>query len=572
MARKKKAATLKSRSKKIKTMPESFEDAFSGNRKTPKTLVEMAMMRFSQEIRRKEEWDTKMKDKKIVAKWRKEGKNLFIEHRSQFLPSLLKSKNKVNFIADEETVDEALEFVLQELEWYASKKDDLAEISTVDGVLQSDTLIPQELKERLLTAVRRLEDVPEEKKDWHPGSEGKMLDLVHPSLYPFVFGVSKQLEEPHHGPTFPMIGQGQIMSKVSVEEPNFELKDDYGDPIFYMGNHDQNTSKRYQWLPSDFFVDANGKVKIESYINNLHPIKDASLYHVIADIFEKFVPMFTRMFNEQYCIQNRTKFDIHSHFEEQESDERTQAKNPNIEISWNSKQESRDINLFGRRLQVIVKMANIEIDPAENYPGGTWHVEGMSNEKIVASGIYYYDMDNIESSLLHFREAVEQPYTPRDQSVQSEGVDECSKVYGMDAWNPLLSQERGHVECIADRCIVFPNTMQHRVGAFKLKNAKKPGVRKILVFFLVDPTIRILSTADVPIQRSDWIFDELRTQHPLRVLPKDVLTQIGKHASDQGMSWEDAVVHRLNLMKERSTFVDAVNVGHYERAFSLCEH
>eukprot|EP01119_Soliformovum_irregulare_P002601 TRINITY_DN1284_c0_g1_i3.p1 TRINITY_DN1284_c0_g1~~TRINITY_DN1284_c0_g1_i3.p1 ORF type:complete len:111 (+),score=31.20 TRINITY_DN1284_c0_g1_i3:31-333(+) len=94
MARKKKAATLKSRSKKIKTMPESFEDAFSGNRKTPKTLVEMAMMRFSQEIRRKEEWDTKMKDKKIVAKWRKEGKNLFIEHRSQFLPSLLKSKKQ----------------------------------------------------------------------------------------------------------------------------------------------------------------------------------------------------------------------------------------------------------------------------------------------------------------------------------------------------------------------------------------------------------------------------------------------------------------------------------------------
>jgi hypothetical protein len=47
--------------------------------------------------------------------------------------------------------------------------------------------------------------------------------------------------------------------------------------------------------------------------------------------------------------------------------------------------------LRGRKLQVIVKLANIVLTPEKpTYPGGSWHVEGMKNEHIVASGIYYY--------------------------------------------------------------------------------------------------------------------------------------------------------------------------------------
>ena len=40
---------------------------------------------------------------------------------------------------------------------------------------------------------------------------------------------------------------------------------------------------------------------------------------------------------------------------------------------------------------VIVKLANIVLTPEKpRYEGGSWHVEGMMNERIVASGIYYY--------------------------------------------------------------------------------------------------------------------------------------------------------------------------------------
>ena len=40
---------------------------------------------------------------------------------------------------------------------------------------------------RLKIAASVLENVPDHKKDWHPGSNGQVLDLVHPSLYCVVY-------------------------------------------------------------------------------------------------------------------------------------------------------------------------------------------------------------------------------------------------------------------------------------------------------------------------------------------------------------------------------------------------
>jgi hypothetical protein len=39
---------------------------------------------------------------------------------------------------------------------------------------------------------------------------------------------------------------------------------------------------------------------------------------------------------------------------------------------------------------VIVKAANYVLRPGETDYKGSWHVEGMSHENIIASGIYYY--------------------------------------------------------------------------------------------------------------------------------------------------------------------------------------
>ena len=47
---------------------------------------------------------------------------------------------------------------------------------------EADNLIPSELQDKLARVIAKLRDVPHEEKDWHPGSDGQVLDLIHPSL------------------------------------------------------------------------------------------------------------------------------------------------------------------------------------------------------------------------------------------------------------------------------------------------------------------------------------------------------------------------------------------------------
>lgn len=118
--------------------------------------------------------------------------------------------------------------------------------------------------------------------------------------------------------------------------------------------------------------------------------------------------------------------------------------------------------------------------------------------------------------------------------------------------------------------LVFPNIYQHAVGSFELKDKSKPGHRKILVFFLVDPTQRIVSTARVPPQDIRWrdseLLDKLYDKLPVEVAEM-VSGQI-----DYQMTLEEAKVHRLRLMEERSVAKDVVTDVIFKQPFNLCEH
>ena len=63
----------------------------------------------------------------------------------------------------------------------------------------------------------------------------------------------------------------------------------------------------------------------------------------------------------------------------------------------------------------------------------------------------------------------------------------------------------GDVITKTHRCVAFPNLYQHQVQPFRLVDPTKNGVRRILAFFLVDPTQKILSATDVAPQQLGWI-------------------------------------------------------------------
>ena len=109
-------------------------------------------------------------------------------------------------------------------------------------VVKSDTALPLEFKSALQTAVNAFEaQIPENLKDWHPGSDRKVWDLVHPSLFPLVYGRTRVLG---NGETTDLTdcvercGQGEILHHAiaAIEGPK---------PTF--GSEDV----KFQWLPCE---------------------------------------------------------------------------------------------------------------------------------------------------------------------------------------------------------------------------------------------------------------------------------------------------------------------------------
>ncbi|MFI5866480.1 DUF4246 domain-containing protein [Streptomyces sp. NPDC051546] len=499
----------------LSAFPLPFQTSRSAAFAIPRTLRELQMMECSSHLRAKPAWFDKMKDPDIVARWTQEA-------------------------VEQGLTGAQMRYVLAELGHYAALRDARTgiEVSAVDGVWQSDTLVDEELRSRLRDAVRVLEEVPEAERDWHPGSGGQVLDLVHPSLFCLVREASG--------------GPGRAWQNPTNHYSKYEF------------------SERFQWLPTDVDVIDDGAVAFRSYVNNVHPEAHRALANVLPDVLARLLPLFENVLTDLLHPRPlRIEADPYGWYDsEPEYPTRSaysdDAAHMDARDAWEAAYEawredrspivpdapaysppavpdaSTRVDLRGSRLQVIVKLATVHLTPDRpEYPGGSWHVEGMLNERIVSTGIYYWDSENTTESRLGFRAALDDPnYEQNDDA----GLRE---VYGLQD-EDALNQPLGSVPTPAGRCLAFPNVLQHRVDAFRLDDPTRPGHRKILAFFLVDPAQRIVSTSDVPPQQP-W---------------SDAST----------MTLEQAKTYREELMRERKFFVDEHNEQLYEREFSLCEH
>jgi hypothetical protein len=142
----------------------------------------------------------------------------------------------------------------------------LAQPGPYDKIWKSDNLIPAALKSGLVQALAPLESLPDSEKDWHPGSDGQVLDLVHPSLYPVVYNQS-------------VLTSGTTIGEPSIDSPFI--------------------SERFQWMPSDFEIGADGSARLSSpYINNVHSDDHAELVNMIPQLLTKAIPMFERVLSD----------------------------------------------------------------------------------------------------------------------------------------------------------------------------------------------------------------------------------------------------------------------------------
>lgn len=254
---------------------------------------------------------------------------------------------------------------------------------------------------------------------------------------------------------------------------------------------------------------------------------------------------------------------------------------PDAEVFTRAESLKNPVNLkadYGHRgLQVIVKLASIHLTPEKpEYGGGEWHMNGylvisensccgsrilicLQNEHICASAVYYFDDENITPSRLGFLQEPVVPEIPTELHEDHE-FKWLGGIFGFQIWDSFLRQEVGSIETREDRVITFPNLLLHQVRPFKLADPTRPGHRKILALYLVDPHIRIISTANVPCQQLDWWSYAISNNITGRLarLPREIRDIIIDEVADfpYPISLETAKQLREEMVEERISLVD----------------
>ncbi|KAF2741238.1 hypothetical protein EJ04DRAFT_480445 [Polyplosphaeria fusca] len=617
------------------------------------TVRELEMLALINALTDKPEWNKKVFDEDIVEKWHEEA-----------LQQLLIS-------------EKAWEWCLTELRDKArtfEKTGYVAAFDTGSGCIKSDTLVSEELRGALVQAVQPLLDAPDDQKDWHPNSDDQVLNLVHPSLFPLVWDKTRILTRGgtvKRDDILDACGKGEVGWTPSTIDSKGNPHRDVQDA----------TSMRFQWLPCEveFQGEEGNDVKITSYINNLHPDQNLSLYSVI----EKLIGLSIEPWNEVLVKpgMNRTPprittygydfepdwpewavtddgsrwwYDVKRDLGEERAEEATRKAEeylklpdrPNFEDEdsedehdqeWSQKFKDgtwdREKDLYNaidwkwkrirqlkhpepgvsysfdewkagkvdkavvpptdygngvnehmnytvdlantwrkQGLQVIVKLASIELTPENpERKAGNWHIEGMLNEHIVATSIFYYDVDNTTPSRIDFR----QEALLDDMSIAYEQSEHwpLEEIFGVEdsLESGLAVQHLGSLATPQGRLIAFPNTLQHAVEPFRLEDPTRPGHRRFIVMWLVDPHYRIVSTRNVPPQRHDWwvaeSWDKARVEERL---PAELANAVAREVGEWPMGMGEAKKLRLELMEERTKLMPFVESSFEE--YNFCEH
>lgn len=446
------------------------------------TAREVAMLRVMNALTDKPNWEDKVLDDDISKKWGEEA---------QLIP-LISSK--------------AWEWCLLELREKAKRFQKTGRVLVLDAasrISKSDITVPVALNQELQDAVEPFLDQPEHEKDWHPGSEGLVLDLVHPSLFPLVFGRTRVLMD---GGT------------TSMDFKNTRSFDDA--KVAPLPSKSGRASKKFQWLPCEvqFKEDTGTDVEITSYINNLHP-RNKPAYAAIEKIIALAIPAWNQVLihghdgrtpprirtygaqfagelpewyeglraadenrktNPEAYKEARRKVAEYCEFEDTDADEEDEEEidvddepmsvdedvigpeyieeaglaatvdeyfhrhvrrvvhpEPGVSFTYSQWKAGltgkgvvppvpsigrpqfdedgcrEDHDYYSLRiqddfrdegLQVIVKLASIELTPQRPaYAGGSWHVEGLLHEHIVATALYYFDVENVSEARISFR-------------------------------------------------------------------------------------------------------------------------------------------------------------------------
>ncbi|KAJ1726882.1 hypothetical protein LPJ72_006176 [Coemansia sp. Benny D160-2] len=520
-----------------------------------KSIVEKRIINASAEIRKDSDWTKHLGSKEKRQSWAE------------------MSAEKFN------TTPGDMDYIFNELEYYKVLQENTPQNMVLGGAdmvwckdIPADDSLILELKQY---AVVLEADYHKRFVDCEEG--GRVLRLIDPLLYPLDYELTRVLPSPIESPEQALNVKSfgdrpgsfkawaDIVAGLNNGIAADKVKDIYKDysPNYY--------TYAFCWLPTDIRVDMDGSVVIKSYINNLHPTKHAAFYKTISKALEVVIPLAEQVLADllhptglRVIVDNGLCVKFTAPHPE---DDTWGVSDLGDDDAWDAWEQGivytepvpkgftkpnrplplpSTYSLRGEELQVVVEMDTTYLTPESPKKGPerirtAWQSSGVLNDKIVATAIWYYDVENAEVSDIQFRDPVGS-YGKLDMISDilektvfkyAYGVDrDIGKGYG-------YSQPAGTTGIKSGRILCFPNSYQHLEQSVELADPSRCGHVRRLYFHFVHPGVRIPSTSIVAPQRQEWWAESAFSVPPLDRLPAELQVMIQQRV-DMPMSLEEA--------------------------------
>ncbi|KAJ1790860.1 hypothetical protein LPJ59_005089, partial [Coemansia sp. RSA 2399] len=503
--------------------------------------MDTGMLKFSAAIRSQEDWMARRNDTERRLEWYMLGKGMGL-------------------------CSEDVTFVLNELEYYVriSKPESDIRVGFYDMIWISEHLLDDNLRVSLVSQLDMLKLCPLSRnciaKHDHFFLEHTSLCLMCPSMHVLDFNrtlfiAQDEIRSPEAALDY--MGHGTCPGACEKWDALYEKLDER----HQIGWDYMDSGSKYCWrsrsmLPCEVDVDSNGKARLVSYVNNLHPVRHRGLYRTIEEILARMIPLFEevltdmvfpsrlRVFNDICCWTDmRPKVppidSLSLDFTADFIERYTQWYHTRLYVPTSCGEftmpdrPNRPYSLRNHRLQVAVKAVEYNL-PVSSDQKRTRRIDlphtCLPNVCIIATALYCYDTENVLTVKYTFMADYDEDgweyyhefdSYPRDSELEEEkeGSDDDveDRFYHDGTLEPSRSFATESVKL--GKCMCY-SALYHCDGCeIEVIDTNKSATVKVFVAYLVNPATRVMSTAMIPPQQIDWLLDAVFRLATFRRLP-----------------------------------------------------
>lgn len=350
-------------------------------------------------------------------------------------------------------------------------------------------------------------------KTYRPEYGGKVQELIDPSLYPYIDGISVERDP----------------ASVRSKKLNWYQPVSYKERMGLQQLH-------YQWLPAEFKVHPDGIVEIASYINNLDTILHPRLPGYIGRLFSLFVPMF-----EKCLKQSLRGKDLQVIVQ---ASDVVLRPGESLQTGW-------ELAGMPHELIVATGVYYYECSPHLQDEGVAFRRDRVQSDDYPRDPkeVCYFD-----PALYSWRWNIE--------------LGRVSPKEGLMLVFPNTAQHK----LLGIHCPAQERSTPSRGGRGGNKSKRKEmgkdatGYQKALRFYLVSPDRCIISTEDVPEQQWEIVsrrtliaLDETVEEAFGLTMPAEILSHITSYVYSSDFTYSEALRHQRERMLLQRSYVTRVN-------------